>query len=52
MFKNDTASPTAVIDYRSIDINSTTVGVKLTQIPDYYYNTVVTPTEVEYIIEK
>lgn len=52
MFKNDNATPVAVIDYRNININSSTVRVRLTQMPDYYFNTVNTPEEVEYLIEK
>lgn len=52
MFKNDNATPVAVVDYRKIDINSSTAHVSITQLPDYYFNTSSTPTEVEYLIEK
>ena len=51
MFKNDAATPVAVIDYRAIDFNSTSAKVNITQIPDYYHNIDCSPAEVEYLIE-
>lgn len=51
MFKNDSATPVAVIDYRAIDFNSTSAKVNITQIPDYYHNIDCSPAEVEYLIE-
>lgn len=51
MFKNDAATPVAVIDYRTIDFNSTSAKVNITQIPDYYHNIDCSPAEVEYLIE-
>lgn len=52
LFKNDVATPVAVINYRDIDIDATTAHVNLTQIPDYYHNIKCTPAEVEYLTEK
>ncbi|MDE6317008.1 MAG: hypothetical protein K2L73_01245 [Muribaculaceae bacterium] len=52
MFKNDNTEPIAVVDFNNIDENSSMVPVTLTQIPDYYYNSVCNPSEVEYLIEQ
>lgn len=52
MFKNDAATPVAVVNYRDITPNSTTAHVTLTQIPDYYHNAGCNPSEVEYLIEQ
>lgn len=51
MLKNDTAAPSAIIDYRNIDTNSTTARVSIVQLPDYYHNWKPVPSEVEYLIE-
>ena len=52
MFKNDNATPVAVIDYRSIDTTTATARVNMAQIPDYYHNIDCSPSEVEYLIEQ
>lgn len=52
MFKNDAATPSAVINFHDINPNSTAARVNITNIPDYYHNLDCNPAEVEYIIEK
>lgn len=52
MFKNDGATPVAIVNFREIDTNATSAHVNLTQIPDYYHNTDCNPAEVEYLIEQ
>lgn len=52
LFKNDDASPVAIVDYNKIDHSSTTATVTLGNLPDYYHNCATTPTEVEYLVER
>lgn len=51
MFKNDEATPKAIVDFRDLDENTTTIPVKLIDMPDYYRNCVPVPAEVEYLVE-
>lgn len=51
MFKNDEAAPKAIVDFKDLDDNTTTISVKLIDMPDYYRNCIPVPLEVEYLIE-